>query len=208
MRLQHRFPDTAPICDTIDQWLPYHGLPTGCIHEVKGSSLASAIAFASLLTPRIPQKGVVLYVAPDCSLYPLGLLPYGVKLEQWIHVSVRRSKDLAWTVLEALRCSQASAVLAVMDAADLTYCRRLQLGAESSGATGFLLGNTNSAAAASVITRWRVSSVNGEGVWAVELRYCRGGRPGNWMATWRNGRLEPARPLQRATFERVETLAG
>ena len=206
--IQRRFTRTVPVCDMIDSWLPHGGLPAGCVHEIKGSSLATAIALASLLSARIPQKGAILYVAPDHSFYPLGLLPYGVKLEQWIHVSARHSKDLAWAVLEALRCSQVSAVLAVMEATDLTFCRRLQLSAESSGATGFLLGNANSAAAASAITRWRISSVNGEACWALELLYCRGGRPGKWITTWRNQRLEPARPPQRAALRPVETLAG
>jgi protein ImuA len=149
------------------------------------------------LAARIPSKGSIVYVAPDRSFHPLGLLPYGARIEQWIHISARRSEDRAWTVLEALRCPQVSAVLAVLNRADLTYCRRLQLATETSGATGFLLGDIHSAPAASVITRWQVSSIvapQGRGLdelfWALDLLYCRGAQPRKWIATWHHQRLE------------------
>jgi protein ImuA len=210
--VRHRFSRTVPVCGLVDRSLPYRGLPLGCIHEVKGTTLANAVAFASLLSSRIEQKGAVLYIAPDRSLYPLGLLPYNVNLRQWIHVHARRSRDLAWTVLEALRCPQVSAVLAVIKAEDLTFCRRLQLAAENSGATGFLLGNANSGLNASAITRWRVSSTPGT-AWELELLYCRGGRPGKWQVAWRNGGLEPLgsplkMPVQRVTLASESALAG
>lgn len=220
---QRRQRRTVPICDFIDNALPYKGLPLGCIHEVKSRDLASAIAFAALLSARISAKGSVLYVAPGRSLHPLGLLPYGVKLEQWLHISARRPDDLIWTVSEAIRCPRANAVLAVMKKTDLTLCRRLQLAAESSGATGFLLGNATSAPVASAITRWRISSVNGpaergfdEAFWELELSYCRGGRPGKWTVAWRNGRLErfrhlskvSIRPARQETFPPASAKAG
>jgi protein ImuA len=183
---------------------------------VKGSHLACAIGFVSLLASRVPAPGAqIIYIGPGRSFHPLGLLPYGVKPDLLIHVSVRRTQDLAWTVLEALRCPRISAVLAVIKAPDLTLCRRFQLAAESSGATGFLLGDAASAPAASVITRWRIASVKApqnssfaEPCWQIELSYCRGGRPGKWIALWRNGRLEMLDPAvvisSRKTIQRVE----
>jgi protein ImuA len=215
---------TAPICDIINDALPYRGLPLGCVHEVKGAGLASAIAFAALLTHQIPQNGPVLYVAPDRSFYPLGFTTSGVNFEQWIHISARRSKDLSWTVLEAMRCSQVKVVLAIMTSADLTFCRRLQLAAESSGATGFLIHHAAAAGSiASAITRWHVSPEKGaagrglgDTFWRLELQYCRGGRPGKWVVTLRNNKLEllsslseaPPRPVQRVTLAQETALAG
>lgn len=199
-----RFGRTISICDVVDDALGGHGLPLGCIHEVKGNP-ANAIAFAGLLSARIPRTGSVLCIEPSRSVYPLGLLPYGVDLEQWIHIRARCQKDLVWTVLEALRCPQVNAVLAVMSKADLTFSRRLQLAAESSGATGFLFGNL-----ASAITRWRISSIRNFG-WSLELLYCRGGRPGTWQLAWRNGQLEPIellRPMQREHVAAAQVLAG
>lgn len=191
-----RLARTVRICDFIDDVLPTHGLPLGCIHEIKGSP-ASVIAFSGLLSARISQKGAILYISPDRNLYPLGLLPYGINLKQWIHVCARRPEDLVWTVLEALRCPQVNAVLAVLESADLTLCRRLQLAAESSGATGFLLGNAASATLASAITRWRITPIKAfpgqafdEAAWNLQMTYCRGGRPDGWQVAWRNGELE------------------
>lgn len=148
----------------------------------------------------------MVYVAPDRSFHPLGLLPYGVRPEGWVHVLARSHLDLAWTVLEALRCPQVSAVLAAVKTADLTLCRRFQLAAEGSGATGFLLTDPAARPAiASVITRWKIASIPapvgatfGEPHWAIDLTYCRGGRPAQWTVMWREGRLELKQPLKSA----------
>jgi protein ImuA len=211
---QRRFSRTVPIADLVDHWLPNGGLPAGCIHEVKGTSLAKAIAFSAILSARLAgDKGNILYLAPDRSLYPLGLLPYGVNINQVLHVSTKRHQDLSWAVIEALRCPQVSSVIALLDGLDLTESRRLQLAAEASGATGFLLGNAASAPIASPITRWKVSSVVGkfgksgqrfdEPLWALDLLYCRGGRPGSWTLEWRNQKLQTiqAQPVKQAARE-------
>ncbi len=194
---QHRYLRTVPVADAVDRWLPHGGLPTACIHEVKSASLASALAFCSILSARIAgEQGNIVCISSDRTLHPLGLLPYGIKLDRLLLVSVPRSQNLDWALLEALRCSQVSAVMAMLDSADLTSSRRLQLAAENSGATGFLLGHNTAAAIASPITRWKISAVAGnpeqrfdEPAWAVDLLYCRGGRPGSWTIEWRDQRL-------------------
>jgi protein ImuA len=219
---QRRRANTVPICDIVDEALPYKGLPLGCVHEVKGTNLASAIAFASLLSTRISHRGAILYVAPDHSLYPLGLLPSGAQLDQWIHIYARHPKDFSWTVLEAIRCTQVRAVLAITKAADLTFCRSLQLAAEASGATGFLI-NQEASSIASTITRWQISpakSPPGHGLdepfWKLELLYCRGGRPGKWIVACRQGSLNflecvsegTTRPVQHTALSAETALAG
>jgi protein ImuA len=212
---QHRFARTIPVAEAVDRSLPHGGLSAGCIHEVKGTSLANAIAFSAILSSRLAgDQGNILYIAPDRSLHPLGLLPYGVKLGQVLHISTRRAQDLAWTVMEALRCPQVSSVIALLNGLDLTESRRLQLAAEASGATGFLLGHAASAPIASPITRWRVSSVFcksdqgfDEPVWALDLLYCRSGRPGRWILEWRDQRLNSVL-TQQVKETPIEALAG
>lgn len=213
---QARFSKTVPIADAVDRWMPCGGLPTGCIHEVKGASLAGVLAFSAILSARIAgEQGNIAYIAPDRSLHPLGLLPYGIKLDRLLFVSVRRPQDLAWALLEALRCSQVSAAMAVLDSADLTASRRLQLAAESSGATGFLLGRTSTASITAPITRWKIAARVGnpgqrfdEPVWAIDLLYCRGGRPGSWTLEWRDQRLSTLFNQRLSTQTRREALAG
>ncbi len=194
---RRRFSRVIPVADAVDRWMPFGGLPAGCIHEVKGANLASALTFSTILSARLAgDQGNIVYISPDRSLHPLGLLPYGTRLDQFLLVTVRRSQDLAWAVMEALRCSQVSAVMTVLDGLNLTDSRRLQLAAENSGATGFLLGRAASAPIAAPITRWKVSSSVGkpgqrfdEPAWTLDLLYCRGGRPGSWSIEWRNQRL-------------------
>lgn len=213
---QSRFSKTVSIADAVDRWLPQGGLPTGCIHEVKGASLASALAFSSILSARIGgEQGNIVYIAPDRALHPLGLLPYGIKLDRLLLVSVRRAQDLAWALLESLRCSEVSATMAVLDSADLTSSRRLQLAAENSGATAFLLGRNLAASIAAPITRWKISSRAGnpgqrfdEPVWTADLLYCRGGRPGSWTIEWRNQHLNTLFNSQAVPQTRREALAG
>ncbi len=226
---RRRLSKTISISNEIDTCLPWRGLPLGCVHQAGGPALAGGIAFASLLAARIPSAtGEIVYAAPGRGLHPLGLLPYGVRPERLIQVTARRTQDLAWAVLEALRCPQVSGVLAVLRAADLTLCRRFQLAAEENGTTGFLLYEEASPAAAasvaSVITRWRIASLQappgsafGEPCWEIDLAYCRGGQPGHWTMAWRNGRLEPlrtapaampAKPAQRVRFSPAGRMAG
>jgi protein ImuA len=189
---QRRFARVIPVTEEVNRGLPHGGLPASCIHEVKGTSLANAIAFSAMLAARLaPAEGNVLYIAPDRSLHPLGLLPYGVNLNRVLHISTRRSQDIAWAVMEALRCPQVSTVLALLGGLDLTESRRLQLAAEASGVTAFLLGHAASAPIASPITRWKVSPFVGsraqrfdEPMWTLDLLYCRGGRPGSWVVEW------------------------
>lgn len=212
---QRRFSRTIPVADAVDRWMPHGGLPAGCIHEVKGTSLASALAFSSILSSRIAgDEGNVVYIAPDRSLHPLGLLPYGMRLDRFLLVCVRRAQDVSWAVMEALRCSQVSAVMAVLNGADLTASRRMQLAAEDSGVTGFLLGHVTAAPIAAPITRWKISSTTGkpgqgfdEPAWTLDLLYCRGGRPGNWTIEWRHQQLNISFN-QPATETTREALAG
>jgi protein ImuA len=213
---QRRFLRTIPIADPVDDSLPHRGLSAGCIHEIKGTSLANAIAFSAVLSARLAgDQGNILYIAPDRSLHPLGLLPYGLKLDRVLYISTRRSQDLTWAVMEALRCSQVSAVIAPLGGLDLTESRRLQLAAETSGATGFLLGHAASAPIASPITRWKISSAvigkSGqrfdEPVWTLDLLYSRGGRPGSWTLEWRDQKLNAIRTQPVKLIHR-EALAG
>jgi protein ImuA len=196
-RSYRRFSRTVSIADEVDCRMPFGGLPRGCIHEVKGASVSSAVAFSAILSARIAgNNGNILFIAPGSSLYPLGLLPYGVRLERLLVVSVRRPQDLAWAVLEALRCSQVSVVMTLLNGVNLTDSRRLQLAAENSGATGFLLGPARSAPIAAPITRWLISPHVGqshrfdEPAWKLDLLYCRGGIPGNWILAWRERQLK------------------
>jgi len=219
--LHGRSSKTISVFKEIDAALPWRGLPLGCVHEVQSVGLASAIAFASLLAARLPTPaGQMVYVSSGRGFHAIGLLPFGIQPERWIHVSARRSQDLAWATLEALRCARVGVVLSELRTADLTLCRRFQLAAEENGTTCFLLNEgRGTSAIASVITRWQIApsvapsrAAFDEPCWDIALSYCRGGRPGHWGVAWRNAQLELVEPATKMaavkTAESVRFIAA
>jgi protein ImuA len=91
----------------------------------------------------------------------------------------------------------------------------LQLAAENSGATGFLLGRNSSAPIAAPLTRWKISACTGnpeqrfdEPIWTVDLLYCRGGRPGSWTIEWRDRQLSTLFNRQVPMQAKREAMAG
>ncbi|WP_247870763.1 hypothetical protein [Azospirillum sp. TSO5] len=201
--------------DAVDGHLPDGGLPLGCLHAVAaehpgaGTGFAAAL-LARLATPRTPA----LWILRGRDLYAPGLAAYGLTPDRLVAVRAVRPVDALWAMEEALRCSALSAVLGELEGLDLTASRRLQLAAESSGVTGFLLdvgaglgasGGRNRLAEglSAAVTRWRLDaapSLDGEedaaprpaggppglgkARWSVALERCRGGRPGHWTLSW------------------------
>lgn len=203
-----------------DQILPAGGLPLGCVHEIAAADLAdqgaavglTAGLAAALVRPAAgadprtahgtaPEAVSVLWLARPAARgprpYPPGLRGYG--LAPGMLVFARPGdRRAAWAALEeAARCPGLAAVVAEVDPPDLVAGRRLQLAAEGSGVTVFLLlppGGARGTGAA--VTRWRVAAAPGDGVrpcWRLALTRCRGGRPADWLAEWCDGRLTGVR---------------
>lgn len=187
--------------DAVDGHLPDGGLPLGCLHGVAaehpgaGTGFAAAL-LARLATPRTP----VLWILRGRDLYAPGLAAYGLTPDRLVAVRAVRPVDALWAMEEALRCSALSAVLGELEGLDLTASRRLQLAAESSGVTGFLLdvgaglgasGGRNRLAEgrraeglSAAVTRWRLDaapSLDGEEDAAPRPA---GGPPGLGKARW------------------------
>nr|WP_295830169.1 hypothetical protein [uncultured Azospirillum sp.] len=126
--------------DPVDSHLPDGGLPLGCLHAVAAEDPGAGTGFAAALlaclaTPRTPA----LWILRGRDLYAPGLAAYGLTSDRLVAVRAVRPVDALWAMEEALRCSALSAVLGELEGLDLTASRRLQLAAESSGVTGFLL---------------------------------------------------------------------
>lgn len=189
----------------VDGHLPGGALARGAIHEFISDSPetgAATTGFLAILLSRVAESaGTIVWIAKTKTIYAPGLLPYGLQPERIIFAEALRDRDALWAMEEALRCKSLSAVAGDIGDADLTATRRLQLAAESSGVTGFLLRHTpkkhhNSAC----ITRWQVKPAPGviqnglPGVgaesWHVTLDRARGGRPGEWQVMWNGHSLE------------------
>lgn len=126
--------------ESIDAQLPDGGLPLGCLHAVTAEDPGAGTGFAATLLGRLATpKAPALWILRGRDLYAPGLAAHGLTPDRLVAVRAVRAADALWAMEEALRCSALSAVLGELEGLDLTASRRLQLAAESSGVTGFLL---------------------------------------------------------------------
>ena len=185
----------------IDRHLPWGGLPRGALHEVAGEGAdreqaAAAAGFTALWLARLQAKGPVLWIVRAASraaldLYAHGLRQLALDPDRLILVAARKDDEALWTMEEGLKTRALGAVLGEIGKLDLTASRRLQLAAEGSGVTAFVLrrwrlmeqAEREAAQPIAAVTRWRIAALPGEGEmrWKVELARCRGGRPNTWM---------------------------
>ncbi|CAO3350967.1 ImuA family protein [Azospirillum palustre] len=185
--------------DSVDGHLPDGGLPLGCLHAVVADDPGAGTGFAAALLARLATpKRPALWILRGRDLYAPGLAAYGLTSDRLVAVRAVRPVDALWAMEEALRCSTLSAVLGELEGLDLTASRRLQLAAESSGVTGFLLDASAGASdgrnrriagrraegLSAAVTRWRlnaVPSLDEEGDAAPRPA---GGPPGLGMPRW------------------------
>jgi len=186
----------------IDGALPGGGVAAGVVHEVTGSV---AGGFVALLAGRF--AGPVLWCVMASSrtdLYGPGLAGFGLDTRRLVIARCANRQDMLWAMEEGLRDPALAVVVAEPDRpVALTASRRLQLAAETGGATGLVLrrGTAEGALAPSaVFSRWQADSVAALGVpgapaegarWRLELLRCRGDlsgtgrtRPKTWTVDW------------------------
>ncbi len=186
--------------EEIDAALPWGGLPLGGLHEVMGGADGAADAFCVAVLGRLCAngeengRGVALWCLGPAlfetgSLYGPGVAAGGLDPDRLVVARGCRETDVLWAMEEGLRCVRLAAVLGEVRAPGLTASRRLQLAAETTCTTAFLLrrGRAGTGPTAA-LTRWRLSSVpsvSGHRVrWRAELMRCRGGRCGEWTIEW------------------------
>ncbi|PIW29135.1 MAG: hypothetical protein COW30_05775 [Rhodospirillales bacterium CG15_BIG_FIL_POST_REV_8_21_14_020_66_15] len=196
-----RGPAAVPLgVPEIDRHLPWGGLPRGTLHEiapaVPDGGEAAAAGFAAILLSRLARddgRAVVWCRRPAWGfrpgLYGAGLRRLGLAPDRLVLAQAPDSRAVLWCMEECLRSRAVAAVLGEPDRADARARRRLQLAAEDTGVTAFLLmGGGAAATPGTAVTRWHVGAAPGGGpAWRVALVQCRGGgRPGDWTLEWRH----------------------
>jgi len=187
----------------IDRVLPDGGLARGALHEILGAGGdeedgALAAAFAAGILGRLAGDGTVLWCLPRPDLYGHGLAAHGLDPAHIVLVRAPRDSEILWAMEEGLRTPGIAAVVGEVGTLAAVASRRLQLAAERSGITAFLLRRWRDSGQAArernlpnaAVTRWRIAALpsqplRGEpGVgrprWRVELLRCRGGGPACW----------------------------
>jgi protein ImuA len=137
----------------IDNALPWRGLALGALHEISGPARdAAALGFVSALLARLAARapGMVLWcrrlgAAYEAgNIYAPGLAAFGLDPSRLILLGARHGRDVLWALREGLSCPRLLAVVGEVEktAIGLTASRRLQLAAEKSGVSCFLLRTT------------------------------------------------------------------
>ncbi len=217
----------------LDRVFPAGGLPLGCWHELGGEGLeietgAAAGAFAAVLAMPLASRGAVVWVSRRDDLYAPGLAGLGFPAERLIQVQARDEAQALAALEDALGAAGVAAAIGEAEAVDLTVGRRLQLACERRGATGFLIrrrlfgappgkaapGGPPATAGSAAATRWTVApspsepapGMPGLGVprWRVDLKRCRGGRPGSWILEMNDGAY-PLRVVTQLGDRQLET---
>jgi protein ImuA len=205
----------------IDRRLPGQGLALGCLHEFAGASpafehAAAPISFVAGVLGRL--KGPILWCLTRRDLFAPGLAGVGLGPERVIYAESYNHADILPLVEEGLRAPGLAGVVGEVSTISFDASRRLQLVAEASGVTAFLVRRWKAASdealarPTAAVTCWRIASLPsvelaspgiGRSRWRVELLRCRGAEPSSWIvdAYDEKGRLSlPAdmadRPLQ------------
>ncbi|MBT6441965.1 MAG: hypothetical protein HOK61_06025 [Alphaproteobacteria bacterium] len=201
----------------IDAVLPDGGLPSGAVHEVRATAVgdeAAAIGFLCALLARLQRQrsGVVLWCQRRDmprewgGLYGPGLAAFGVDPTRLVGLRLRRADDVLWAMREGVATAGGvAAVVGETASPDLTAWRRLQLAAEETGVSGFLLrgGEGPPSRVGGMFSRWLVRAAAsgpvpelpadlgmapgfgpGRPRWHVRLDRCRGGAKGGWDLEW------------------------
>ncbi len=186
----------------IDGRLPGGGLVLGALHEVSGvgpdeeDSSAPAAFIAGLCARLDPAKRILWCQSGAGDLYGPGLAASGLTPERLVLARARNAADLLWAMEEGLRTRALAAV--VGEIADLPgpASRRLQLAAETSCVTAFVLRrfrvpSATARAPNAAVTRWTVAPLPsvpapgepglGRPRWRLELWRARGAAPAEWI---------------------------
>jgi protein ImuA len=189
----------------IDRVLPGGGLARGALHEILGTGGdeedgALAAAFAAGILGRLAETGdgAVLWCLPRPDLYGPGLAAHGLDPARLVLALAPRNAEILWAMEEGLRAPGIAAVVGEVGSLPAVASRRLQLAAERSGITAFLLRRWRDGGQAAreralpnaAVTRWRVAALPSQSLpgepgvgcpqWRVELLRCRGGEPACW----------------------------
>ena len=159
----------------IDRALPDGGLARGALHEIVGAGGdeedgALAAAFAAGCAAQLAAVGgggLVLWCLAQSDLYGPGLAELRLDPARLVLVRAPRNADILWAMEEGLRTAGLAAVVGEVGALSAVASRRLQLAAERSGATAFVLRrwrNGDEAACQrnlpnAAASRWRISAL-------------------------------------------------
>ncbi len=222
---------TPPVSDksdcigmgAIEEAFPNGIFPTGTIHEFLNAEPEQAAAnggfISGILSNLMQHSGACLWISMHRTLFPPSLKVFGVEPDQFIFIDLKRERDVLWAMEEALKCKGLAAVIGELGEISFTQTRRLQLAAEQSRVTGFVLrSDLKKLSATACVARWNITHLPSElengmpGVgfprWNVELLKVRNGHPGIWKVEWSEGQFKTLTETKEAVIKPQRLKAG
>lgn len=208
---------------TIEAAFPNGRFPTGAIHEFLSSEPEQAAAnggfISGILSNLMQHGGACLWISMHRTLFPPSLKVFGLEPDQLIFIDLKKERDVLWAMEEALKCKGLAAVIGELGEINFTQTRRLQLAAEQSRVTGFVLrSDLKKLSANACVARWNITHLPSEleagmpGVgfprWNVELLKVRNGNPGVWKVEWSAGRFKSLTETNQAVIKPQNLKAG
>lgn len=189
----------------IKKAFPNHEFPLGAVHEFVSTNtenLAAGKSFiCSIIAALMKEGSAAVWIGNTKNIFPPALASFGIAPEKIIFITLKKEKEILWTMEEALKCEGLAAVVAEIKELSFTASRRLQLAVEQSRVTGFLLRhNPVSFSTTACVTRWMINPIPsllrdgmpGVGFprWKVALLKVRNGKPGSWEVECVAGKLK------------------
>jgi len=143
----------------LDAWLPGGGWPAGALTEIHVER--TGVGELQLVMPaaaRLTRSGRWLaLIAPPYVPYAPAFMAHGVKLSRLMLVRTTSAEDSLWACEQALRSQTCGAALAWLDRVHERALRRLQLAAETGGASLLLFRPARAAPASPAALRLHIS---------------------------------------------------
>ena len=183
----------------LDRLWPDQGLPLGCLHEVRGDNrpagFGALTSFGAALAGRL---GTTLWCGRfgGLDVYGPGLAQVGLAPSRLILAAASSDADILAAMEEGLRHPVLDCVIGEVGKISLTAGRRLQLAAEKSGVTAFVLRTPQRKAVdvsgepLAASSRWKITVLPsaphripeaGRARWQLELLQSRIGATGQWI---------------------------
>ncbi len=195
----------------LDAALPDGGLPLGALHSFAPGDdadlpqilrLTPVLGFTAWLAGKIirsrQKAGRALWITPERMLYAPALAGLNMPFERLTVLHSRDERDRLWVCEQALQSGALAVVIAEIDRLSAVSARRLQLAAESSGATVLAVLRKEQPGPTGGSTFWRIAPAADE-AWRVDLCRARAGRPASALCGPQFVDNEPSDP---SSFQR------
>lgn len=182
----------------INDAFPNGVFPFSALHEFfcyNQEEVSSSSAFiAALLSSRFKKGAAAVWISPAHKIFPPALKWFGIEPDQILFLQIKKEKEIAWAINEALTCSSLSTVIGELPEMSITASRRFQLAIEGAGVGCFIIRKNPKNLLTTAVSRWHIQPLPaktenglpglGHPRWKADLLKVRNGKTGSWDIEW------------------------